>query len=155
MSRIRSYFLHIYALDNSFDDNKLRSCGQDYFINASIWLAVPISQYIFYKQWCTNTKVDTRFIIKIQLWYTQVWEFHIWHLKTHNSLQYSSCLKWWCIFISMSSCWMYNNWTWLFYYRNNTTLGGYIGDIYYETFFDNKNYDPIGILEKGMETVHK
>ena len=62
MAKRRSDFVDISGLYKSLDEKKGRSCVQDAVTNDPIKLGVTISQYVLFKQWITNTKVDTRLI---------------------------------------------------------------------------------------------
>ena len=59
---LKEDFLGIYDEDKALYENKGRRCGQDYGINYSILLGVPISQETLYKQSHYKIKVDTRFV---------------------------------------------------------------------------------------------
>ena len=59
-------FGDIYGQGKALADKKGRSCGQYAFINACLWLGVPISKDPLNKQFHTRIKVDTSFVHIIQ-----------------------------------------------------------------------------------------
>ena len=57
MSKRILWFCDIYVQNNSLPDNRIRSCGQYFIINYSIFLSVTISLETFYKQFCPNRRL--------------------------------------------------------------------------------------------------